>query len=104
MKRLGSLFGITHGNVTMLVLASLFLTACAGSPSVSPAWDASPAAMRQVFPDSEFIAQHGRGATRAAAEADGTAAIARFFNTELTSRIDILERYLERNGTAQAVT
>jgi len=60
--------------------------------------------MRQVFPDSEFIAMQGRGVTRAAAEADGTAAIARFFNSEVVSRINILQQYWEGNGAAQAVT
>jgi len=83
---------------------ALVFTACAGGPSASPAWDASPDAMRQIFPDSAFIAQQGRGVTRAAAEADGTAAIARFFNSEVISRIAVLEQYWEQNETVQAVT
>ena len=87
-------------------LAVLTLAACAGVPSAPahPAWDASPGAMQQVFPDGEFIAQRGRGATRVAAEADATAAIARFLNSEVVSRIAVLERGWEQNGEAGART
>jgi len=56
--------------------------------------------MSEAFPDGEFIAQQGRGATRAAAEADATAAIARFLNSEVVSRVVILEQYWEQDGTA----
>ena len=82
---------------------ALLLTACASAPSAPP-WDVSPAAMRQIFPDGEFIAQRGRGVTRAAAEADATAAIARFFNSEVVSRIAVLEQYWEQSGETQEVT
>ena len=86
------------------VLAAIILAACAGAPAAPPPWAASPGAMRLAFPDGEFIAQQGRGATRLAAEADGTAAIARFFNSEVVSRIAILAQYWERNGDTQAIT
>ena len=81
------------------ILAALTLAACAAAPP--PAWNASP---QQAFTDSEFIAQRGRGATRAAAEADATAAIARFLNSEVVSRIAILEQGWEQNGETGART
>jgi len=85
-----------------LILATLVaLTACAAAP---PPWDASTNAMQQAFPDGEFIAQRGRGATRAVAEADATAAIARFLNSEVVSRIAVLEQGWEQNGEAGART
>ena len=89
---------------SVIFLVAMFSCASLSTEPSGPAWNASPAAMQQIFPDSEFIAQQGRGATRAAAEADASAAIARFFNTELSSRIDILEQSWERNGTAQAIS
>ena len=73
---------------------------CAAAPP-TPAWEAS---LQQIFPDGEFVAQRGRGATRATAEADATAAIARFFNSEVVSRIAVLEQYREWNGEARAIT
>ena len=84
---------------TLIALAS-----CASVPSEPAAWDASPGAMRHVFPDSEFIAEQGRGATRAAAEANASASLAQFFSSEIASRIAIREQYQEQNGAAQAST
>jgi len=83
------------------ILAALTLLACAAAPTP---WHASPAAMQQAFPEDEFIAQRGRGATRAAAEADATAAIARFLNSEVASRVAVLEQTWEQNGVAGART
>ena len=88
MSKLSSIFPL---------LAILALSSCAGTPA-TPTWAGSTAAMRDAFPESEFIALQGRGATRATAEADGTAAIARFFNSEVTSRIAVLERGWEGAG------
>jgi len=90
--------------LSAIIIFSVIFIACASTPSDSPIWNASPAAMWQMFPDSEFIAQHGRGATRAAAEAAGTAAIARFFNSEVVSRISIQEQYWEHNQGVQITT
>jgi len=83
--------------------AAIVLAACVAAPATPP-WDASPAAMREAFPDGEFIAQRGTGATRAAAEAAATAAIARFLNSEVVSRIAILEQGWEQNGETGART
>jgi len=60
--------------------------------------------MREAFPGGEFIAQQGRGATRAAAEADATAAIARFLGSEVFSRVAVLEQYWAENGESRAIT
>ena len=83
--------------------AFVLFIACAGAPAPPP-WDAATGAMQQTFPESEFIAQRGRGATRAAAEADATAAIARFLKSEVVSRIAVLEQGWEQNGEAGART
>ena len=58
---------------------------CASQPVTPAAWDASPVAIRQVFPDSEYIAQRGRGKTRAAAEAQAAAELARFFSSQISA-------------------
>jgi len=68
------------------------LTSCATLPTDPAPWDASPAAIRQVFPEIEYIAQRGRGKTRAAAEANGAAQLAQFFNSQITSQMRITER------------
>jgi len=83
--------------------AALF-SSCAGQPSAPAPWDASPAAMRQVFPDGQYIAQRGSGATRAAAEANAAAQMARFFNSQISSQVSLTERYAERNGNVQSGT
>jgi len=80
----------------LALYAALGAASCAAAPP--PPWAASAADMRQAFPDDEFIAQQGRGATRAAAEADGTAAIARFFSSEVVSRVVVLERAWTQDG------
>jgi len=91
-----------HSRLSLSFLAAIIFASCTGTPSAPLAWDASLAAMREIFPESEFIAQRGRGATRAAAEADATAAIARFLGSEVVSRIAVIEQGWERNGDAQA--
>lgn len=63
----------------------MYLTACVSLPTDPAAWEESPAAIRQVFPDSEYIAQRGRGATRAAAEAHAASELARFFSTQISA-------------------
>ena len=63
----------------------LILTSCATTPTTPAPWDASPAAIRQVFPDSEYIAQRGRGKTRAAAEAHAAAELARFISSQVSA-------------------
>jgi len=86
------------------VVNFIFFYSCASTPTDPAPWDVTPAAMRQHFPDSEFIAQRGRGATRAAAEADGAAQIARFLNTQISSQLRIAERENTQNGNTQSST
>jgi len=88
-------------NVQSLILLAILLASCATLPTTPAPWDASPAAIRQVFPDSEYIAQRGSGKTKAAAEADGAAQIARFFNTQISSQVRMTDRYSEQNGNIQ---
>jgi len=44
------------------------------------------------------------GQPSAAAEADGAAQIARFLNSQISSRVSLSERYLEQNGNVQSST
>ena len=71
-----------------MILAFLFCT-CAALPTNPAPWDSSPSAIRQLFPDDEYIAQRGQGATRAAAEAQAASELARF----LTSQISVSRGY-----------
>jgi hypothetical protein len=68
----------------MAVITALFFS-CASQPAAPAPWDASPSAIRQAFPDSEYIAQRGRGATRAAAEAQAAAELARFISSQISA-------------------
>ncbi|MCL2245235.1 MAG: hypothetical protein FWC03_12350 [Treponema sp.] len=63
----------------------LILSSCASLPTDPAPWDASPAALRQIFPDSEYIAQRGTGATKAAAEAAAAAELSRFFASQISA-------------------
>ena len=63
----------------------LLLSSCATLPTDPAPWDATPASIRQVFPDNEYIAQRGRGKTRAAAEANAAAEISRFISSQISA-------------------
>jgi len=86
------------------LLFAALISSCASQPSKPARWDASPTAMRQVFPDGQYIAQRGLGATRADAEVDAVAQIARFFNSQISSHVSLTERYTELNGNVQSST
>lgn len=59
--------------------------ACAALPAAIAPWSETPAAIRAVFPDENYIAQQGRGKTRAAAEANAATEIARFLTREINA-------------------
>ena len=77
-------------------LVSLFALSCAGAPR--PEWAASLQAIRFVYPDSRFIAQRGRGATREAAEVDAAAQIARFIESQIETRSGAGFSFTQQNG------
>jgi len=68
-----------------LLLPLLLLSTCATPPTTLAPWDTSPAAIRQVFPDSEYLAQRGRGKTRADAETNAAAELSRFISSQVTA-------------------
>lgn len=70
-------------------LAALVFAACATPPDAPAPWAQTPQALRQIFPDSEYIAQRGRGKTPQAAEADAAAQIARY----ITSQVNTTQGY-----------
>ena len=64
----------------------LWLSACASAPPAPPPeWDASPSAIRRVFPDGEYIAQRGWGATREEAETRAAAELGRFISSQISA-------------------
>ena len=82
----------------IFILSALLLLSCATTPK-TPAWDMSPSAMAQAYPDSRYIAQRGIGTDKASAEADAVAAIARYFNTQVSYQFE--ERMRAQNDITQ---
>jgi hypothetical protein len=82
----------------LIGLVSMLTLSCA-TDSV-PGWAASLSAIRTVYPDSDFIAQRGRGATREAAEVAAAAALARFFTSEISANSGYREVINQQNGEA----
>jgi hypothetical protein len=81
----------------LLVNLALFsFASCATAPV--PDWAASPSAIRTVYPDSSFLAQRGRGATREAAELAAAAEIARFFNSQISAQSGVRMSINQQNG------
>jgi hypothetical protein len=77
---------------------SLIALSCATVPV--PDWAASLNAIRTVYPDSDFIAQRGRGATREAAEVAAAAEIARFFTSQISVNSGYRLSINQQNGEA----
>ena len=84
------------------IVFCLFLLLLSCTTTSIPPWYSSHDAIRMFYPDSEYIAQRGRGATRAAAEANGAAQIALFFNSQIRSELRIAERETIINGFSQS--
>jgi hypothetical protein len=78
------------------VIASLTLS-CATAPAPDPIPDWA-VAIRTVYPDSDFIAREGRGATLEVAKANAAAEIARFFTSEISVRSGGLTSMIQQNG------
>ena len=78
------------------VFSLLALPLSCASQGAIPPWDALPAVLRLYFPDSEYVAQRVQGHDTAIAEADGAAAIAQFFNSQISSQVSISEQYQEQ--------
>ena len=87
-----------NATLCLIGLVSLFALSCAAAPR--PDWAASPQAIRSVYPDSGFIAQRGRGATREAAEIAAAAEIARFLNSQIETRSGVSISITRQNGEA----
>jgi hypothetical protein len=91
--------------VLYVLFAALVFAACAAllsacaTPPASPApWAETPQALRLIFPDSEYIAQRGRGKTLAAAEADAAAQIARYISSQVNTTQSYRMTSTEING------
>jgi hypothetical protein len=88
----------TRFSLTGVALAALTLASCATAPTALPPWAASPAAIRTVFPDSEYIAQRGRGRTRQTAEVAAAAEIARFMTSQVAATTGYTMSTRQTNG------
>jgi hypothetical protein len=64
----------------------------------SPDWAVSPSAIRAVYPDDDYIAQRGRGASREAAELAAAADIARFFTSQIRAESGYRLSFTQQNG------
>jgi hypothetical protein len=85
----------------LIGLTSLLALSCATAPA--PDWAASSSAIRAVYPDSDFIAQRGRGATREAAELAAASEIARFFTSQISANTGYSEVITQQNGKATEI-
>jgi hypothetical protein len=75
------------------------LLSCATAPVTPvPEWAQSPSALTRVYPADSYIAQRGRGQTREAAEAAGTAEIARYFTSQISANSSFKTTTSEQNG------
>jgi hypothetical protein len=92
LKKLNAHFGLL-GLMTLFILS-----ACAAAPV--PDWAAAASAYRAVYPDSDFIAQRGRGETREAAELAAAAEIARFFTSQISVSSGYSNVITQQNGEA----
>jgi hypothetical protein len=87
-----------------LLLTGILLASCATLPTDPAPWATSPTAIRAVFPDSEYIAQRGRGKTRDSAQANAAAEIARYFTSQIQANFSARTTYRETNGRAEEQT
>jgi hypothetical protein len=110
--RYGAFFSVT---ITFTLTAIFF--SCGTTQSVSknnsPAWASDVSA---VYPQEQFIAQKGTGANQDVAQVNALAAISRYFEIEIESRVsseqvitqqnDVEENYLraEQSGVIKSVT
>jgi hypothetical protein len=88
----------------LIGLMSLFILSCATVPEPLPDWAASSSAIRTVYPDSDFIAQRGRGPTREAAEVAAAAEVARFFTSEISVNTGYSELIIQQNGETNEIS
>jgi hypothetical protein len=84
--------------ISFIGLMSLLVLSCATDPDPVPDWAASLSAIRTVYPDSDFIAQRGRGATRETAEVAAAAEVARFFTSQISVNRGYSEVITQQNG------
>jgi hypothetical protein len=76
---------------------SLGFVACATAPEPPPDWKLDP---QTAYPDSRYIARHGQGPTRNAAETAALAAISRYF----TSEVEASSGYSQTESTVNGRT
>jgi hypothetical protein len=86
----------------LIGLLSLITLSCATTPV--PDWAASPSAIRAVYPDSDYIAQRGRGATRETAELAAAAEIARFFTSQISANSGYRLSITQQNDEATEIS
>jgi hypothetical protein len=84
----------------VLLFFTVILASCASTPTTPPSWAATPAAIRAAYPDSDYIAQRGRGKNRAAAEANGAMELARYISSQIDATMGYTISGAQTNGKA----
>lgn len=85
-------------NVLLYLIGLIFLS-CATTPVLVPDWAGS--GIRTVYPDSDFIAQRGRGVTRNAAEVAGAAEISRYIKSQIIVNMGYIISVDQQNGVTE---
>ncbi|GHV77404.1 hypothetical protein AGMMS49942_22250 [Spirochaetia bacterium] len=87
--------------VFFLALLTL-LPSCASAPSTPPDWAGPAQNVNAVYPAEKFIAQKGTGADPNAAQVNALAAISRYFESEVESRVSSVQVITQQNGADEA--
>ena len=86
----------------IISLLAVFLIGCASAPSTQPPWAGSAQNVNRVYPQDKYIAQKGTGAEREMAQVNAIAAISRYFESEVASRVSSVQVITQQNGVDEA--
>ncbi|MDR0411728.1 MAG: hypothetical protein LBH75_07125, partial [Treponema sp.] len=88
-----------HLPVLLAVSAILVCGSCAGTPAntQAPAWVES---VESVFPADAYIAVRGTSRSRENLEQDALRSLSLYFETQVSSRSELAESYVEQDGAA----
>lgn len=88
--------------ILILLLSVLLLPSCASAPSTPPDWAGPAQNVTRVYPAEKFIAQKGTGADPNAAQVNALAALSRYFESEVESRVSSVQVITQQNGADEA--
>jgi hypothetical protein len=86
--------------ITTLAAALLAaLSSCASAPAAPPGWAKNA---QNVYPQAAYIAQRGEGKTRQDAEINAAGAVARYFESQITTEQSSRRTWTEHNGVRES--